>query len=86
MNREKFRKVLLKEVSDKVHWSRRFVGIEEAEDGIVAVFEDGSRVEGSIIVGAEGSNSRTRQLVAPATYNNTQLPVRLTGVAVDFTP
>lgn len=86
INREKFRKVLLGEVSDQVHWSRRFVGIEEAKDGIVAVFDDGSRVEGSIIVGAEGSNSKTRQLVAPETYRNTQLPVRLTGTAVDFTP
>lgn len=86
INREKLRRLLLKEVSDRVHWSRRFVGIEEVEDGIVAIFEDGSRVEGSIIVGAEGSNSRTRQLVAPETYRNTQLPVRLTGTAVDFTP
>lgn len=86
INREKLRKVLLQDVSDEVHWSSRFVGIEEAHDGIVAVFEDGSRVEGSIIIGAEGSNSRTRQLVAPETYRNTQLPVRLTGAAVDFTP
>lgn len=86
INREKLRKLLLKEVSDKVHWRRRFVGIEEVEDGVVAVFEDGSRIEGSTIVGAEGSNSKTRQLVAPETYRNTQLPVRLTGTAVDFTP
>lgn len=86
VNRDKIRKLLLEEVSDKVHWSKRFVGFEEAEDGVVAVFEDGSRVEGSIIVGAEGSNSRTRQLVAPETHRNTQLSVRLTGTAVDFTP
>lgn len=86
MNREKIRKLLLEEVSDRVHWNRRFVDIQEAEDGIVAVFEDGSRVEGSIIVGTEGSNSRTRQLVAPETYRNSRLPVRLTGTAVDFTP
>lgn len=76
----------MEEVSDRVHWNRRFVGTQEAEDGIVAVFEDGSRIEGSIIVGTEGSNSRTRQLVAPETYRNNRLPVRLTGTAVDFTP
>ncbi|POS81103.1 hypothetical protein DHEL01_v200519 [Diaporthe helianthi] len=86
VNRDKIRKLLLKEVSDKVHWNKRFVGIEEAEDAVVAVFEDGSKVKGSVVVGAEGSNSRTRQLVAPETYRNTQLPVRLTGTAVDFTP
>lgn len=85
INREKFRKVLLQEVSDNVHWSRRFIGIKEAKDGIVAVFDDGSSVEGSFIVGAEGSNSKTRQLVAPETYRNTQLPIRLTGTAVEFT-
>ncbi|KAG8168094.1 hypothetical protein KVR01_003783 [Diaporthe batatas] len=87
VNRDKIRKLLLKEVSEEVHWNKRFVGIEEIEGGgVVAVFEDGSRVEGSVIVGAEGSNSRTRQLVAPETYRNTQLPVRLTGTAVDFKP
>jgi 2-polyprenyl-6-methoxyphenol hydroxylase-like FAD-dependent oxidoreductase len=86
VNREKIRKLLLDEVIDRVHWNRRFVGIEKAEDGIVAVFKDGSRVEGSVIVGSEGSNSRTRQLVAPETYRNVRLPVRLTGLAVDLTP
>lgn len=85
VNREKLRKVLLQEVSDKVHWSSRLVGIKEAQDGVMAIFEDGSSVEGSIIVGTEGSNSRTRQLVAPEIYRNTQLPVRFTGTAVDFT-
>lgn len=86
VNRDRIRRLLLKEVSEEVHWNKRFVGIEETEDGVVGVFEDGSRVEGSVIIGAEGANSRTRRLVAPETYRNTRLPVRLTGTAVDLTP
>lgn len=67
-------------------WHKKLVDIEQAEDGVVAVFQDGSRAEGAILVGAEGSNSRTRQYLAPDTYKNNQLPVRFVGSAIDFTP
>ncbi|KPM37609.1 hypothetical protein AK830_g8963 [Neonectria ditissima] len=87
VNREKLRNVLLQEVSDRVHWGKRLTGIEAdgGDGGVVALFEDGSRAEGAVLVGAEGSNSRTRKFLAPATYRNTQLPVRCVGCAVDFT-
>ncbi|KAH7000118.1 hypothetical protein EDB80DRAFT_103639 [Ilyonectria destructans] len=86
VNREKLRNVLLQEVGDRVRWGKRLTAIEEDDDGVVAVFADGTRAEGAVLVGAEGSNSRTRKFLAPETYRNTQLPVRFVGSAVDFTP
>ncbi|KPM41823.1 hypothetical protein AK830_g4717 [Neonectria ditissima] len=86
VNREKLRNVLLQEVSDCVHWGKRLATIEDVDGGVVAVFDDGTRVEGAIIVGAEGSNSCTRKFVAPDTYRNTRLPVRFVGCSVDLTP
>ncbi|KAF5714838.1 monooxygenase [Fusarium mundagurra] len=86
VNREKLRKVLLKSVSDHVNWNKRLASIEERDDGVVARFEDGSRAEGSLIVGVEGSNSRTRKFLAPESYQNIRLPVRFTGAALDLTP
>ncbi|KAF9773086.1 hypothetical protein IL306_009129 [Fusarium sp. DS 682] len=86
VNREKLRKVLLKSVSDHVNWSKRLSSIEERDDGVVAMFEDGSQAEGSLIVGVEGSNSRTRKFLAPESYRNIRLPIRFTGAALDLTP
>lgn len=86
LDRNKLRKHLLGEVSEQVHWHKKLVGVEPAEDGVVALFDDGSRAEGEILVGAEGINSQTRQYLAPETYKNARLPIRFTGTAVNFTP
>lgn len=86
MSRDRFRRILLDEVRDHVHWRKRLIRIEEAEERVVVHFEDGTNSEGALVVGAEGSNSRTRQHLAPDTYENIQLPVRLVGAAVDLSP
>lgn len=86
VNREKLRNVLLEGVSDHVEWGKRLDAVEDRDDGVVAVFEDGTRVEGALVVGVEGSNSRTRKTLAPESYRNTQLPIRFTGAALDLTP
>ncbi|KAI0470536.1 hypothetical protein GGR56DRAFT_133374 [Xylariaceae sp. FL0804] len=86
VNREKLRSVILQDVQDHVHWGKRLVDIKPTTDGVVAIFEDGTTAEGAVLIGAEGSNSRTRKFLAPDTYRNTQLPVRFVGASVDFTP
>ncbi|KAF2703771.1 putative monooxygenase [Pleomassaria siparia CBS 279.74] len=91
VNREKLRRVLLEDVKEHVHWSKRLSTIEtetcaHGKGGVVAVFEDGTRVSSALIVGAEGSNSSTRKYLRPDAYRNTQLPVRFIGSAVDMTP
>jgi 2-polyprenyl-6-methoxyphenol hydroxylase-like FAD-dependent oxidoreductase len=54
--------------------------------GLVEVeFKDGSTVQGRLVVGADGSNSRTRELLCPKTWELEQLPVKLIGVTVRLT-
>ncbi|KAM5343638.1 hypothetical protein ACJ41O_012175 [Fusarium nematophilum] len=86
VNREKLRNVLLEGVSDQVTWSKRLASIEDKDDCVVAIFEDGTQAEGSLLIGAEGSNSRTRKFLSPESYRNIQLPIRFTGAALDLTP
>ncbi|KAG5655620.1 hypothetical protein KAF25_003957 [Fusarium avenaceum] len=86
VNREKLRKVLLKGVSDRVLWNKRLASIQENGNDVIALFEDGSKAEGSLIVGVEGSNSSTRKFLLPDSYRNIRLPIRFTGAALDLTP
>ncbi|KHO02086.1 Aromatic-ring hydroxylase-like protein [Metarhizium album ARSEF 1941] len=89
VNRDKLRKALLQGVADHVRWGKRLNNIELTEGenrGVRAHFADGSSVEGSMVIGAEGTNSRTRKFLVPDNYRNHQLPVRFIGAAVDMTP
>jgi hypothetical protein len=53
--RDRLRDVLLEGVP--VQWNKRCVGFEETNDGVWAIFEDGSREFGDILVGSDGINS-----------------------------
>lgn len=88
MSRTRFRQALLRDprVADHVHWGSKLKDISTEDDSVTATFQDGSSVQGSVLVGAEGTNSRTRQFVAPDTYTNQTLDVKLLGAAVDMTP
>lgn len=90
VSRTRFRDALLQDrrVADHVHWGKRLKDVATSTDDetVTATFEDGSSVQGRLLVGAEGSNSRTRQFVAPDTYMNQTLDVKLLGAAVDMTP
>lgn len=86
VSREKMRNVLLDGVKEHVQWRKRLVDIQTSADGVTATFEDGTQASGSLVVGAEGSNSRVRKHLRPDAYRNTQLPVRFLGSAVDMTP
>lgn len=85
VNREKLRKLLLQGVAEHVHWGQRLDDIHPSPDGVRAVFDGGASVDGSIVVGAEGSNSRTRKFLLPESYRNYQLPVRLLGASITLT-
>jgi len=88
VGREKMRRLLLEGVKEHVRWGKRLedISVSVSEDSAVtAAFEDGSRATGSLLVGAEGSNSPTRKFLRPDAYQTYQLPVRFVGVAVDLT-
>lgn len=86
VNREKFRKVLLSNIKDHVYWGKHLKDIKDTDDGVCAEFADGTAFQGSMIIGAEGANSRTRQVLVPDAYKTQRLPVDLIGVAVELTP
>ncbi|RFN47027.1 hypothetical protein FIE12Z_8753 [Fusarium flagelliforme] len=86
VNREKLRKVLMKDVSEHITWNKRLASIQEHADQVTAIFEDGTQAQGSLIVGVEGSNSSTRKHLVPDSYRNIRLPIRFTGAALNLTP
>lgn len=88
VNREKMRKALLQGIEEHVHWGRRVVGLHVPQEKVKVqlVFADDTTVTGRMIVGVEGSRSMVRQILRPDAFDNTLLPIRFTGVAVDLTP
>jgi len=66
--RSDLHEALLQEVQRQgisIEYSKRLRAISPVEDGVVAEFEDGARVQGSFLVGADGIHSKTRQIVFP---------------------
>ena len=43
-----------------VQWNKKCIGFEETDDGVWAIFEDGSRELGDILVGADRINSPSK--------------------------
>ncbi|OAA49722.1 FAD dependent oxidoreductase [Beauveria brongniartii RCEF 3172] len=84
VNREKLRKLLLRDVAGHVRWGKRLDAIDTSRDGDVvrATFSDGTSAEGCLLVGVEGSGSRTRKFLLPDAYQNYQLPARLLGASL----
>ena len=66
VSRTTLRQVLLSGLEDAVHFGKAFVRYEESPLGrVVAHFEDGSSVEGDVLVAADGSGSRVRRQFLP---------------------
>ncbi|KAJ5660706.1 uncharacterized protein N7484_000078 [Penicillium longicatenatum] len=86
VNREKMRKALLQGIEEHVNWGRRVVGLHVPQDKVQLVCADNTTVTGRMVVGVEGSRSIVRQMLRPDAFDNTLLPIRFTGVAVDLTP
>jgi len=66
VSRITLRQVLLSGLEDAVHFGKAFVRYEESPLGrVVAHFEDGSSVEGDVLVAADGGGSRVRRQFLP---------------------
>jgi salicylate hydroxylase len=66
VSRITLRQVLLSGLEETVHFGKTFVRYEEGSLGrIVAHFEDGSSVEGDVLVAADGGGSRIRRQLLP---------------------
>ncbi|KAK4496707.1 hypothetical protein PRZ48_012690 [Zasmidium cellare] len=84
VSRERMRRALWRGVEEHVQWSKRLVDLQTTEDGVTACLEDGTKAHGCLVVGAEGSNSKVRQILRPDAYRNAQLPVRFIGVSMNM--
>ena len=48
--------------SIELHWSSRLLELTKSEEGIIVSLDDGSNIHPALIVGADGGNSRVREL------------------------
>lgn len=68
MARSVLHKALLQEAARRgiaIAHRKRLANLSCQGDGVVAKFEDGTAAEGSILIGADGINSRTREILFP---------------------
>ncbi|KAF0488245.1 FAD/NADP-binding domain-containing protein [Gigaspora margarita] len=73
------RDVLLEGVD--IQWGKKCVGYEESDDGVWALFEDGTREFGDLLIGADGINSPIRKQKVP---NLEIFDLGVTSVTVDI--
>ncbi|MQY11614.1 FAD-dependent urate hydroxylase [Streptomyces sp. RB5] len=80
VSRMTLRQVLLTGVEDVVHFGKTFERYETGADGTVtAYFEDGTSATGTLLVAADGSNSRVRRQYLPHARMEPAGPIGITG-------
>ncbi len=62
-----------------IHYSKRLQGIASNATCVTAEFADGSRAEGSILIGGDGIHSQTRRIVLPDTPSPFYTGLMVTG-------
>ncbi|KFX89855.1 hypothetical protein O988_08460 [Pseudogymnoascus sp. VKM F-3808] len=82
VSRERLRRLLMDGLD--IQWSKTIAGIDTTTPGAVtASFTDGTTATGTHLIGADGSRSTVRTLLAPSPENHV-LPVRLLGASVPY--
>ncbi|NSL53188.1 FAD-dependent monooxygenase [Calidifontibacillus erzurumensis] len=64
--RSKFHEILVNEVEKNgitIHYKKRLKKVIEDSSGVTAIFEDGTEAQGTFLVGADGTHSKTREYV-----------------------
>ncbi|KAI0856999.1 FAD/NAD(P)-binding domain-containing protein [Xylaria cubensis] len=84
VSRSKFRKLLTEGLD--IHWGKSLSSFTPSTDGdgITATFTDGTKVDGAMLIAADGSNSKTRSLLLGEAGALHPLPVRFMGVTPIF--
>ncbi|KAI9838581.1 MAG: hypothetical protein M1819_004893 [Sarea resinae] len=82
VSRQRLRNLLMTGVD--VQWGKRLEDTTTTATSTTAKFDDGSSIQGSLLIGCDGSRSRVRQILNPSDFDNYKLPVRLLGVSVPY--
>ena len=64
-DRTVLRGVLMRGLEEYVEFGKELVGFETTAEGVIVRFTNGSEVEGSLLVGADGARSRIRKQLVP---------------------
>ncbi|KAH9906038.1 FAD/NAD(P)-binding domain-containing protein [Xylariomycetidae sp. FL2044] len=82
ISRLKLRQLLTENL--EIHWGKSLASLEtgSANDGVTVSFADGTTAHGSMLIAADGSNSKTRSLLLGDAGSIQQLPARFMGVTV----
>lgn len=67
----------------RVAYGKRLATVEEASDGVTAVFADGTTARGDLVVGADGLHSAVRPLIDPSSPAPRNIPLLNTGGIVE---
>lgn len=72
LRRDKFRHMLLQGID--VRWGKELVNIDYSKDGqtVTAVFADGNKDSGTLLIGTDGPHSRVRSLLVGAEEGKVQ--------------
>jgi len=65
VNRATLRQILFTSLEDRVHFGKRLSHYESDEQGVTVMFEDGTKTEGDLLVGADGIRSTVRKQRVP---------------------
>jgi 2-polyprenyl-6-methoxyphenol hydroxylase-like FAD-dependent oxidoreductase len=65
VNRATLRQILLAGLDDRVHFGKTLSHYESDENRITATFEDGTKITGDVLVGADGIRSKVRRQRVP---------------------
>jgi 2-polyprenyl-6-methoxyphenol hydroxylase-like FAD-dependent oxidoreductase len=85
LNRQKLRQLLCTDIS--VHWGKSFKSLEVTDEGVAVHFTDGTRVEGSMLLGVDGKNSRIKRFLLGEEKSRLHpLPVAFMGFTLRLSP
>lgn len=83
VSRDRFRKLLMEKLDDRIHWQKRLIAFEPLDTGVRAKFHDGSFYEGLLLVGADGAKSVVRSLLYdPINLPPKPLPISFLGTSL----
>jgi 2-polyprenyl-6-methoxyphenol hydroxylase-like FAD-dependent oxidoreductase len=85
LNRAKLRQLLSTNIP--IQWGKKFESVELKDDGVIVHFVGGHSVEGSMLLGVDGKNSKIkRQLLGEEKARLNELPVVLAGCTLRLPP